>query len=659
MSLPLHDYSRLLYRQPLLVATIALLLTGLLPITVLFFHPITLSRNAEIGFDTKDTEYSGTRQAWQKLQRTLRTTNRIDFANQPPLVQAESETDSSSTSIPERVKRSWTDQLMNAFSKFPCYDSPIPLMNHLTQVVIEVPDLSTIFQLDFLGKICSMHDHIAKELSAFDDVTPYRNIWSIANFISCVSPNFLFNCTELGPSDVQFAKELVAFCIPYREPLISCKIACKQTCSSCPDVPQNCTSAMMFDLFYRLLPRDLAASPLHLNTFLPVFTLTGYATQNIFITLDRYNDLEDAIQRFVNLEKLVLKGLAMDVKRDKLLPAAMADSLLALLAAAVVAVVVAVHSRSLSYAVAVFFVLALSVTGSLAFYALFTSDFPLLNLVIFVLLIAVGTDDAFLLFSHFPRNLTEDSFCECLAHTSSTMFLTSFSTAVPFFVNIASNVVVFRCFGLFAGVTILINYLLVISFLPAFLILQRKHCSCLPSLPDIGIYISRSFKEVLPWVVVQGRYVWLTGLSIVAVFASIVSVRDLHLPEYNPLQLFIASNPHEWYDNNAEKTFAFVEEKIAIPLFARLVWGVKAVNSTAMFQPDAITPLEADLSFSLATPQDVRKLAGTLASYRTLPFINYSETFWPEKFLSWSDEYPCVSGYNTSMLRYFQNSDSR
>ncbi|VDM62324.1 unnamed protein product [Angiostrongylus costaricensis] len=150
---------------------------------------------------------------------------------------------------------------------------------------------------------------------------------------------------------------------------------------------------------------------------------------------------------------------------------------------------------------------------------------------------------------------------------------------------------------------------------------------------------------------IQGRYVWLTGLSIVAVFASIVSVRDLHLPEYNPLQLFITSNPHEWYDNNAEKTFAFVEEKIAIPLFARLVWGVKAVNSTAMFQPDAIElPIipfhcaRADLSFSLATPQDVRKLAGTLASYRTLPFINYSETFWPEKFLSWSDEYPCVSG---------------
>ncbi|KHJ96917.1 hypothetical protein OESDEN_03118 [Oesophagostomum dentatum] len=334
----------------------------------------------------------------------------------------------------------------------------------------------------------------------------------------------------------------------------------------------------------------------------------------------------------------------MDVKRDRLLPAAMSDSLLALLAAVVIAFVVALHSRSLTYAVAVFLVLGLSVLGSLAFYATFTSDFPLLNLVIFVLLIAVGTDDAFLLFSHFPYKLDEESFYECLAHTSATMFLTSFSTAVPFFVNIASNVVVFRCFGLFAGVTILINYALIVSFLPAFLILQRRWCGCLPSMPNMGVYLSKSFKEVLPWVVIQGRFVWMTSLSIVVVAAVVVSVRDLHLPEYNPLQVFIASNPHEWYDNNAEKTFEFVEGKIAIPLYVRLVWGVKTANSTAMFRHDAVTPLESNPEFSLATPSDVHKLASELSAYRKLPFINHSEPFWPERFLNWSAAYHCEEG---------------
>ncbi|ETN78426.1 hypothetical protein NECAME_10349 [Necator americanus] len=418
-----------------------------------------------------------------------------------------------------------------------------------------------------------MQDYIAEELDAFDDYTPYRNIWSVANFFACLSPEFLYNCSELTVNHVDSVHRLVTYCTLYRDKLIACKVACKQDCSSCPGVPLNCSSTMMFDLFYRLLPRDLSAEPMHLNTFLPVFTLTGYLTQNIFVPLDLYNKLEVAIVNFMKKENLAIKGILMEVKRDRLLPAAMSDSLLALLAAGVVALIVALHSRSLTYAIAVFLVLALSVLGSLAIYSFFTSDFPLLNLVIFVLLIAVGTDDAFLLFSHFPHTLDEDSFYECLHHTSSTMFLTSFSTAVPFFVNIASNVIVFRCFGLFAGVTILINYLLVVSFLPAFLILQRR------------------------------------------------------------------------YDNNAEKTFEFVEEKIAIPLYARLVWGVKTVNSTAMFRPHAVTPLESDPSFTLSTPTNIRELAANLSNYRALPFINHSEPFWPEKFLNWSAAYRCQTGY--------------
>ncbi|CAJ0592903.1 unnamed protein product [Cylicocyclus nassatus] len=646
MSL-LREYSRLLYRRPLTVAIVALVFTAIVPLIVLYFLPIRLSQSAEIGFDTKDTELSGPRQAWQHLQKTLITSNRINFANHPQLNVSIAQAQNNTNAVTKtRTRRSWAEQLLSTFSTIACYDAPIPLMNHLSQVVIEVPNIATLYDFNFLKRICSMQDYLEKELDAFDDYTPYRNIWSVANFFACLSPEFLYNCTELTPNHVESVRQLVNYCALHREKLIKCKVACKkgEDCYNCPGVPMNCSSTMMFDLFYRILPRDLTSEPLYLNTFLPVFTLTGYATQNIFVPLDLYNNLEKAIVNYMDHEGFAMKGISMDVKRDRLLPAAMSDSLLALLAAGVIAVVVALHSQSLTYALAVFIVLGLSVLGSLAFYATFTSDFPLLNLVIFVLLIAVGTDDAFLLFSHFPRELNEESFHECLAHTSATMFLTSFSTAVPFFVNIASNVVVFRCFGLFAGVTILINYVLVVSFLPAFLILQRRFCACIPSLPSIGTYFSKSFKEVLPWVVIQGRFVWMISLSTVVVVAVVVAVRDLHLPEYNPLQVFIASNPHEWYDNNAEKTFFFVEEKIAIPLYVRLVWGVKTVNSTAMFRHDTVTPLESNPAFTLSTPNDVRNLANELSTYRAYPFINHSEPFWPEKFLNWSAKYHCEEG---------------
>ncbi|KHJ96918.1 hypothetical protein OESDEN_03119 [Oesophagostomum dentatum] len=163
--------------------------------------------------------------------------------------------------------------------------------------------------MEFLQKICSMQDYLEKELDAFDDYTPYRNIWSVANFFACLSPDFLYNCTELTPSHVESVHRLVSYCMLYRDKLIKCKVACKpdEDCSSCPGVPMNCSSTMMFDLFYRILPRDLSSEPMHLNTFLPVFTLTGYATQNIFVSLDLYNDLEKAIVSFMKQENIAMK----------------------------------------------------------------------------------------------------------------------------------------------------------------------------------------------------------------------------------------------------------------------------------------------------------------------------------------------------------------
>ncbi|VDL85147.1 unnamed protein product [Nippostrongylus brasiliensis] len=115
------------------------------------------------------------------------------------------------------------------------FDSFTPYLNHLTQVVIEVENLDSVFELDFLRSLCSMHEQIADELAAFDSFTPYRNIWSAANFVSCLSPNFLFNCTELTADDVDIVHNLVDYCAAYREELLTCRLICKTDtkCSQC------------------------------------------------------------------------------------------------------------------------------------------------------------------------------------------------------------------------------------------------------------------------------------------------------------------------------------------------------------------------------------------------------------------------------------------
>lgn len=64
----------------------------------------------------------------------------------------------------------------------------------------------------------------------------------------------------------------------------------------------------MYDLFYRLLPKQRDDTPFLVNTFLPVFTLTGYITQNIPVNVIIYDDLETSIIDYSKKNKFHLKG---------------------------------------------------------------------------------------------------------------------------------------------------------------------------------------------------------------------------------------------------------------------------------------------------------------------------------------------------------------
>jgi len=93
----------------------------------------------------------------------------------------------------------------------------------------------------------------------------------------------------------------------------------------------------------------------------------------------------------------------MDTKRDLLLGAAISDSKFSLIAAILVFLLLLSYSLSLAFSLAVVWQLTANVLASLAIYRLFSEEFPLLNLITFVLLIAIGSDGAFILFNAFPK----------------------------------------------------------------------------------------------------------------------------------------------------------------------------------------------------------------------------------------------------------------
>ncbi|KAM3722096.1 Protein dispatched [Dirofilaria immitis] len=631
----LSYYSIFLFNYPGTILIIISILSTIIPLTVIFLNPLQINQNPETGFETRDTEYSGPRLTWDKVSWNLQMGNRVVLSNM-------------TNNFKNRLKRSWADELLNTFSQVACYETAIPGMDYLTQFIVEANSYDDLFDLDYLKMLCSLHFHLNDQIQLFANITPYRNIWSLPNYLSCLSPNFLTNCSFLTEYDVQSARDIIDYCRSYRHEIINCRRDCYLDCPQCSNVPKDCSNQMIFDIFYRILPKNLNAKPIYINGYLPIFTSSGYRSQGFYNgTIERYLNLQNALRNFsTQHRKFVLKGLSMDIKRDILYDGAKRDSILACGAAFSVFLIVFFYSLNIFYCITVAFVLFASVLCALAIYSLFTVDFPLLNLVIFVLLLAVGSDDAFVLLNSFPTDVTSQSIHQCLSHTASAMLLTSSSTAVPFFTNILSSVVVFRCFGLFAGITLIFNYLLEISLLPAMLIfhdryIQRCCCCCFPSSWHIFSKLNYLMRDLLPYVIVSGRYIWISSLTAIVAAMTYLTYVNLQFPPYNPLQLFVDSNEHEWYDNNAEKNFEFVAKKLQIPIAVRLIWGLTPRTSQSVFQLDKLTAVQHDSRFVLQNITDIQELALKLHGYRELKFINHESQYWPERYLTWSRNFTC------------------
>lgn len=185
--------------------------------------------------------------------------------------------------------------------------------------------------------------------------------------------------------------------------------------------------------------------------------------------------------------------------------------------------------------------------------------------------------------------------------------------------------------------------MLLISFLPSILILQRRHLDPLfrrifafklpirDRLKFLKEWIDELIDQHFPSVLIHGRYIWLSCLTLLVCCCGWLSATQLHLPQYNPLQLFVSSNPNEFYDNNAERLFGFVENKIALPLTLRLVWGINAVDLSPHFDTREIVKLKADPKFHVRNADEMRLFAAHLLRFRTLYFVQHDAKFWPER----------------------------
>ena len=108
--------------------------------------------------------------------------------------------------------------------------------------------------------------------------------------------------------------------------------------------------------------------------------------------------------------------------------------------------------------------------------------FSYLNIISFIVVIGVGADDVFVYLDIWrhkkttrPDAVVASWIDTTLKHAALAMFVTSFTTATALYTNAISAITALRVFGIFAGTAIIMNYILMITWLPAVIVIHEKY----------------------------------------------------------------------------------------------------------------------------------------------------------------------------------------
>ena len=256
--------------------------------------------------------------------------------------------------------------------------------------------------------------------------------------------------------------------------------------------------------------------------------------------------------------------------------------------------------------------------------------FGFLNMLALIIVIGVGADDVFVyldVWKQTKKAMPTATMTEwvniTLRHAALSMFVTSFTTAIAFLANIISPITGIKTFGIFTAIAILSNYALMITWLPAIVVVYERHLSSLccrvstprdedkrfsiRRLPDI----TRSafnvfFTRYLAVIVVKLRYLFVVLLGLLAIGMSIVVFYkpQLNLPSSARFQFFVKSDPLSSYILNLQDHFYF--EKVddssdsTLPLY--LWWGIQPEDAGNPFNADD-KPLKLD--YKWPTPFEI------------------------------------------------------
>ncbi|XP_031553348.1 protein dispatched homolog 1-like [Actinia tenebrosa] len=540
-------------------------------------------------------------------------------------------------------------------------------------LVFQSTSTSSLLTAKNLKAMCVLEKKVMKSTSGFDfsyyggcpECCPSL---SLGNLVAKVGNKGA--CENITDFDVQMGLKILQNCsVYYAKGLLNATVSCYPDSSgynSRPSIPCQCIKdkAVFYTLNYLTdsdflktlsdtnLKYSLVMSPIVRNYDLFYHIYETHLKD----TLPEYNGVKVVAFHFENFKFDLFNNLLIENTKY---PA---------IAMVFVLIIMCSFLNSIILSICTLFCIIFALVFSYFLYNIVfgVSFFPFLNVITLVFLVGIGADDAFVYYdiwrqtklAHPDADVVTLTF-KTLRYAALSMFVTSFTTSAAFFASVTSHITSIKCFGIFAGLSILTNYLIMVTWFPVVVILHerwvrkrpvkpsprqiqekpvsnningrdggdvqdkgdssepnnggRSSLACLVCwaidfpchfIPGHNTFFSKMnqklFDHWLPNAVLKKRlhFLWIFlffGLTIG--FLCVIFVKPgLNLPTSKDFQVFAASSNVEKYDLGIKYKFRFNQVR-SWGLPVHLVWGLKEVDNGDYLNPNNKGTLEYNPSF--------------------------------------------------------------
>ncbi|KFO25379.1 Protein dispatched like protein 1 [Fukomys damarensis] len=578
-----------------------------------------------------------------------------------------------------------------------------------SRVVFTSAGGETLWNLPAIKSMCNVDNSRIRAHPQFGDLCQRTTAasccpsWTLGNYIAIL--NNRSSCQSIVERDVAHTLKLLRTCARHYQngtlgPDCWDAAARRKDQLKCASVPRKCTKYnAVYQILHYLVDKDFLGPKVEERTapalkYSMLFSPTEKGKSMMSIYLDNFEswNSSDGVTTVTGIEF----GIKHSLFQDYLLM----DTVYPAIAIVIVLLVMCVYTKSVFITLMTMFAVISSLIVSYFLYrVVFNFEFfPFMNLTALIILVGIGADDAFVLCDVWtytkcdkPHAKTSETVSTTLQHAALSMFVTSFTTAAAFYANYVSNITAIRCFGVYAGTAILVNYVLMVTWLPAVVVLHERYLlnifNCFRK-PQQLLYDDKScwtvarrkchqlllavseasrifFEKVLPCVVIKFRYLWLLWfLALTVGGAYIVCVNPkMKLPslELSEFQVFRASHPFERYDAEYKKLFMFERvhhgEELHMPI--TVVWGVSPKDNGNPLNPKSKGKLTLDSTFNIASPASQAWILHFCQKLRNQTFFYQTDeqdftSCFIETFKQWMENqdcdepalYPCCSHWS-------------